>query len=86
MKEKIKDTLKKFNKNKSDEINATLINLKSNSIKIKFSGKISCKKCCLNDYFEEITKDLNEKGIKNELKWINMDENYKNYLVEYEIL
>jgi len=86
MKEKIEKALNEFNKHKSKEVNATLINLKNNLIKIKFSGELLCKICCLNDYFEDMMHGLRDNGIKNEIKWINTDETCENYLVEYEIL
>ncbi|MBS3143345.1 hypothetical protein J4446_00490 [Candidatus Woesearchaeota archaeon] len=86
MKEQVMKAINEFNRHKSKEVNASLVNIKSNIIKIKFSGELLCRSYCLNDYFEDLMHDFNDKGVKSEINLINTDETCENYLVEYEIL
>jgi len=84
--ENIRKALDNFNKNKSNEVSASLIESDNHKIKVKFSGNLLCDTCCLNDYFEDLTYNFKDNGINNKVKWINVDNSHLNYVVEYEIL
>ena len=86
MREIIEKSIEEFNKHKSNEVQAYLMNFSNNLIKIKFFGELLCETYCLNDYFENMASNLDNNNVKTEIKWINTDDSCVNYLVDYEII
>ncbi len=59
LKEKIELGINKFNRYRSPEAIAKLVNVRSNEIRVKISGPF-CISCGLYDYFDDLRIELKE--------------------------
>lgn len=83
MKEKIKKSIKEFNKLRAPEANAKLISFKNKILEVKFNGPF-CLSCGTYDYFEDLKIFLEEQGVKAEI--ISMDKIEDGFLVKFKVV
>ncbi|WP_087035822.1 hypothetical protein [Thermococcus litoralis] len=85
--EKLKKAVEEFNRLHGSEAQAEIIEVKEDEAIIEFKGSF-CKTCGLFDYFEDITWEAMEFGLKVEpVEIVEMEEDFEKgrYVVKYKI-
>ncbi len=82
LKEKVERAISEYNKYRSPEFTAYLIDIKENELIVAYTWH-GCATCGLYDYFEDLIYNLEEVGIKAKIKEIKEEEN--GFVVIYQI-
>ncbi len=85
LREKIEKSIQLYNKYRSPEATAQLIELSDNEIKIKLSGTY-CETCGLYDWIEDLKYILEDHDIKTEIdKIVELNGYYGDRIIVFKI-
>ncbi|AEH24669.1 hypothetical protein [Pyrococcus yayanosii] len=85
--EKLNYVIKEFNRLHGSEARAKVLEVRENEVVIEFEGSF-CKTCGLHDYFEDITWEAMDLGLKIRAEEIiESEENFERgrYIVRYKV-
>jgi len=80
--EKIKKGVEKFNRYRSPEATASIVDIKGDKIEVKVNGPF-CRTCGFYDYFDDLRIELESStGINFEIEDVN-EESEDSYIVKF---